>query len=420
MTTERDFDRIARAWLEQGPNEAPDRAIAAALLAIDSTPQVRRSLRWPTWRPQTMTRLPVLVALGGALLLLVGGLLLGGGTPPGPAPAPASPTPSATSAAYAEPRPLPPDLVGGWVAPARGVPGLEEGPNAMIFFGALDGRDAPDFGVDRPGFLPIQPSDVVETAPGVIRLTSTSTSGLCTFEDVGSYRWSIDATEPWLTLEAIDDECDARAQILPGQWMRSLAHDSRGGPGIATNFLPYITFTLPREAWSGGGLAESETLVLDNDTQTADLRFWKDPDGFMDPCDREAARLDLDPGVDAFVAYLRAGPQFTVVDETELTVNGHRAVEVEIRLGDDISQPCAPLDGNAADRSGILLWASHAAGGNFWNGRFGDQWSLVVTEVDGATILMEIVRQDGSSWPVDRSVLDSIRFVDALPTPPAG
>ena len=57
--------------------------------------------------------------------------------------------------------------------------------------------------------------------------------------------------------------------------------------------------------------------------------------------------------------------------------------------------------------------------GAFWNGVSGDHWSLVVTEVDGATLLMEIVRQDGSTWPVDRSVVDSIRFLDALPEAPA-
>jgi hypothetical protein len=117
--------------------------------------------------------------------------------------------------------------------------------------------------------------------------------------------------------------------------------------------------------------------------------------------------------------YLRDSPQFTVIDEAELTVDGHRAVEVEIRLGDELEQPCAPLDGNDADRRGILLWAPHAAEGAFWNGVFGDQWSLVVTEVDGTTFLMEIVRQDGSTWPVDRPVVDSIRFLDELPTPPA-
>lgn len=421
MNSERDFDRIARAWLEPGPNEAPDRTIAAALLVIDSTPQVRRPIRWPTWRPTIMTRLPVLAAIGGLFLLIVGGVLLGGGKPAVPTPPPASPSPSPTASAYASPRPLPPELIGGWVAPARGVPGLEEGTTAAIRFGGLGGDSGvPDFGVDRPGFLPIQPSDVVEVAPGVIRLTSTATSGLCTFQDTGSYRWSIDSNAPWLSMEAIDDECGARAEILPGRWIRSLAHDNRGGAGIAGNFRPYMMFTLPPEAWTGNGFAEKETLVLDNGDGSADLRFWKDPDGFVDACDREGGRLDLEPGIDAFLAYLRDAPQFTVINETERTVDGHPAVEVEIRLGDDIEQPCAPLDGNEADRSGILLWASHAADGNFWNGTFGDQWSLVVTEVDGATILMEIARQEGSAWPIDRSILESIRFLDELPTPPAG
>ena len=45
MTIERDFDRIARAWLDLGPNEAPDRSVAAVLQAIETTPQVRRPIR---------------------------------------------------------------------------------------------------------------------------------------------------------------------------------------------------------------------------------------------------------------------------------------------------------------------------------------------------------------------------------------
>ena len=58
MSTERDFDRIARAWLDVGPNEAPDRAIATILDAVGTTAQNRRPWRWPFWRPTTMTRFP--------------------------------------------------------------------------------------------------------------------------------------------------------------------------------------------------------------------------------------------------------------------------------------------------------------------------------------------------------------------------
>ena len=249
-------------------------------------------------------------------------------------------------------------------------------------------------------------------------LSSSSDAG-CQMRDAGTYRWSTSAEGQWLTFELIEDACVARSELLPGTWQRNLGFSSAGGTGIAVNFQPYVSFTLPAETWKGNEFAETDTMALDNSDGTADLRFWKDPDGFVDACDREGGRLDLEPGMDAFLAYLRESPQFTVIGETELTVDGRRAVEIEIRLGDNLKQPCAPMDGNEADRSGILLWASHAAEGTFWNGTFGDQWSLVVTEVDGATIVMEIARQDGTKWPVDRSVVDSITFLSELPTPPA-
>ena len=56
MTSERDFDRLARAWLELGPDEAPDRVIATVLQAADTMPQVRRRVAWPIWRSFTMNR----------------------------------------------------------------------------------------------------------------------------------------------------------------------------------------------------------------------------------------------------------------------------------------------------------------------------------------------------------------------------
>ena len=50
MTGERDFDRLAQAWLELGPDEAPDRVVAAVLQAAQTTPQARRPIRWPLLR----------------------------------------------------------------------------------------------------------------------------------------------------------------------------------------------------------------------------------------------------------------------------------------------------------------------------------------------------------------------------------
>jgi Tol biopolymer transport system component len=74
MTSERDFDRLARAWLELGPDEAPDRVVAAVLQAVEDTPQVRRPLQWPIWRFLMMNH--VSQAAGAAAVLVV---VLGGG-----------------------------------------------------------------------------------------------------------------------------------------------------------------------------------------------------------------------------------------------------------------------------------------------------------------------------------------------------
>jgi hypothetical protein len=108
MTDDRSLERAARSWLEAGPTEAPDRAVEAALLRIQTTSQ-ERDLRIP-WRLPKMTT-PARVAaaavigvlvVGGALFMLgrLGQTGVGG---PGPTSTPTqsptpipSPTPSPT------------------------------------------------------------------------------------------------------------------------------------------------------------------------------------------------------------------------------------------------------------------------------------------------------------------------------------
>jgi hypothetical protein len=82
MTGERDFDRLAQAWLELGPDEAPDRVVAAVLQAAQTTPQARRPIRWLRLRDDKMTRLPVLATVAATIVVVVGGLLLINRHPP--------------------------------------------------------------------------------------------------------------------------------------------------------------------------------------------------------------------------------------------------------------------------------------------------------------------------------------------------
>jgi len=76
MTDDRSLERAARSWLEDGPAEAPDRAVEAALLQIQTTTQERD---WHVpWRKRPMTQNARLLAgvAAIAILLVAGALLL--------------------------------------------------------------------------------------------------------------------------------------------------------------------------------------------------------------------------------------------------------------------------------------------------------------------------------------------------------
>jgi hypothetical protein len=111
MTDDRSLERAARSWLENGPTEAPDRAVEAALLRIQTLPQ-ERDLRIP-WRFPTMTT-PARIAAAAVIgVLAVGGALFMLGRPdqtnvggPGPSPSETispSTSPSASPAPSASP-----------------------------------------------------------------------------------------------------------------------------------------------------------------------------------------------------------------------------------------------------------------------------------------------------------------------------
>jgi WD40 repeat protein len=73
MTDDRSLERAARAWLEDGPTQAPDRSVEAALLRIQTTTQ-DRDLRIP-WRPTTMMDRLAVAAM--AAVLAIGTLAFG-------------------------------------------------------------------------------------------------------------------------------------------------------------------------------------------------------------------------------------------------------------------------------------------------------------------------------------------------------
>lgn len=110
MSTNRDFERIAGAWLAEGPTELTNRVLDAALDEVHLTHQRRRS---PVpWRASPMS-IPMRVAAGIAVIAVVGfagfAFLNRGsaiGHSPGPTPS-ASASPSEGAPSTQPPRPSP-------------------------------------------------------------------------------------------------------------------------------------------------------------------------------------------------------------------------------------------------------------------------------------------------------------------------
>ena len=101
MTDDRSIERAARTWLERGPNQAPERAVQAALLRIESTPQ-ERDWHWPWSGLRIDRRVGATVAIAVIAIALVGGSTL---LPAGPKLGPtAQPAPTASPSARATPQ----------------------------------------------------------------------------------------------------------------------------------------------------------------------------------------------------------------------------------------------------------------------------------------------------------------------------
>jgi hypothetical protein len=107
MNANHEFDRIAQAWLAEGPEQLPDRVLDAVVEEIHQTRQGHaRRVPWRDLRMNHVSR--ALAGIAAIAVVLVGGtILLRSGTSPGPiggpSPSPSSPAPSASTAAILPP-----------------------------------------------------------------------------------------------------------------------------------------------------------------------------------------------------------------------------------------------------------------------------------------------------------------------------
>ena len=180
---------------------------------------------------------------------------------------------------------------------------------------------------------------------------------------------------------------------------------------VAAGFEPIFSFTLPSGVWIGGGGAG----VMTADSGDATFKVWQDPDGFTDFCNDALGRKVLDRGIDPFLQFLREDSGLDVSNERETTIDGHRAVIVDI-VGKPGTPPPCWTNPDTGETNMILQWTQHADVGWNWATIIGGMpWPIVITEVDGHTLVFEDIKGGNT---LDQSILDSIRFLDALPTSP--
>ena len=419
MSTDRDFQRITAAWLEEMPDHAPDHALDAILDAVDHTEQVRRPI---LGFPRTLTVrgwLPLVAALAaaGAILLGAAFLLTVGGQRTTPVP-PANgvpltttgPLPTDTSPPTDEPSPVasakgaPIVLRGQWLANAPPVPALgQTDPRIRLEFSGAGDSSWIAASANQPLLLRSQ----VAGAPSDISFVATSAGSGCKAGDTGHYRATLTPDGLTMTLAAISDACAARSSVLARAWVRSLAGQSDGSRGVLDAFDPMISVTLPVEQYGADIFPDSAFLTGNSSGRI--FTVVKNPVGLTDPCSASGGgKLPLQPGASAFADYIAKLPGFISVDRTQLQVDGHPAIHLAVTT--------APTADCTAGK--VIEWTPKTpASSRVWFLSLGDPDSIYLVEV-GADLYLIQWLGNGVATADEQAVLSTVHFLDTLPMAP--
>ncbi len=361
MTTERDFDRIARAWLELMPDEAPDRAIDAVLRAVDATPQVRSPWRGLTWRSTPMNRIPLV--LGAAAVVAIAGALLMSRTGTGPDVG-SSPTPSVPASSPIAPgSPIPSELQARWMGDHRGV--VATGAGTTIVF------DASTFALTQSNEEGARQLTSIASSVGngQFRLESMATTGGCTKGDVGVYGWSRSPSGRTLTIVEDSDACPTRAGAIAGVWWlmscpiaddfclgpldagtyKSQYIGPRVDPGAAwTPEFGALSYTVP-DGWANASdwpttfdlVPAAELPPIADSSRTRQIGLMTQPTAMAQdkPCSDTVA-----PGVgrtvNALATWLRTVPGLITSKPTTISIDGHSGQWLDLSVDSGWKRSC--------------------------------------------------------------------------------
>ena len=356
-----------------------------------------------------MSRL-LLAGAAATLVVAVGALMIGrgpsqsnvGGTPSGSLmPAPSA---SASSPASAPASDVPAVLRQDWQADVTTLPDI----------GAHKSRIQLSFGYDTPDAwiqtgIVGEVSLVLRSAASVagtamVRLVSIERLGGCAIGDEGVYRWSVTGDGLYLELEAVSDNCANRRETLERIWVHSLAARNLGGPGVLSYFDPAIQMTLPAANWAAGG--GPEVAEINSDVERTFIAA-RTPAGLSNPCSSTGgAHITIEPTIEAFTTYLESLPDVTVTS-TATTIDGKPAVHLAMT-----TSAATVCEGGRLHQ----FASSDLSSNTTWIITPGDPDSIWLVDVGEDLYLLQWLAE-GASVADQRAVLDTISFIDALPTP---
>jgi hypothetical protein len=403
MNANRSPDGRIRAWLDLMPDEAPDRAVANVLQAIESTPQVRRPLVPAMRRLPPMNRLSLAAAAAVTIVAVLAGAAIFSrpssnvGGPPTPSPSPVA----STTPAFA-----PEALRATWLADAgpSASPGAAGSMIRLVVSGAGDTVSVLDGGVETFA------SRAVAGQSDELDITSSASTDGCQIGDLGRYRFAFgaDGTVPGsdgtlLSLTVVADGCAARMAMLNRTWVHAIDTTSAGGRGVAAAFAPMFLITLPPAAY--GSEVGGDSLTLTSGIPDRTLIAVRNPVGWSDPCSvGGGAKRPIAPTISAFTAYMGTLPGFTV-HSSNLQIDGRPAVR--LMVPSVLTTDCPTHRVNE--------WSAGAVTGpGGWLLNQGETDVLYLVEVSGNLILLQWLGT-GVTAAEEQALLATMRFTEALP-----
>jgi hypothetical protein len=322
-------------------------------------------------------------------------------TPPAPTTTVAASTTPIPSIRSESPAPL--QAAVGWVRPGRAMAGISSRADSFWQFE----MSSAGFNLDVPG-ASVMRSVVSVPAAGQFQLSSIVTDGGCALGALGRYSWTLSPSGSTVTLSLINDACANRGLALPGAWVGIRCLDTSdtclgvvdAGTHLA-RFLDHpLTYTVPA-GWANAADYNHEFAL-----QRATDYVKEGPDSasnitrpaifaFNDPTPEnlDSACQPFQPPstgtIGALATWVAGRPGIQASKPTPILIDGHPALQVDLRVEAGWKNPCPAI-------SGIALVA-------IGNGDFDltstERSRLIFVDLgSGATVLLVIDSPDSSGY----------------------